>query len=170
MPVNDAGFQIALPGLHNGLNEIEYDLDDAFFARFEGEDISSGSVKAEVEVAKGSLQAEFTVRISGDVTTVCDRCLDPLVVHIENEEQFVARVGLTEELENEDSIILSQDNPVVDLSSRLYQMCVVALPLARVHRAGECNEAMIEILRAHEAENNEKSGDPRWDALKNINK
>lgn len=163
-------FSIQLAGLKNGNNKFEYELGDAFFAEMGSEKILGGDVKAVVNVEKTGSQMRVDVRVAGAVKTVCDRCLDEMEVNIENEEEFGVRMGGETSYEDEDMVVIAEDDGMLQMGERMYEMCVVALPIVCVHEEGECNERMIEILVAHSASNNEeKSSDPRWDALKKIN-
>lgn len=172
--MNNRVCEITLTALAVGTHEFEYDLDDAFFASFGNEEVTGGRVHASVTVAKNQLQCDVTVHVEGELVTFCDRCLDPLTVPVENDEEFVAKVGECADDEDEDLVTVAADDPRLCLDSRLYQMCVVAMPIMRVHAEGECNPEMIEILRAHQADASvvadaeEKKSDPRWDALKDI--
>lgn len=162
-------FSIQLAGLKNGSNELEYELEDGFFAEMGGEKILGGGVKAVVNVEKTGSQMRVDVRVEGVVKTTCDRCLEEMEVKIENEEEFGVRMGSETSYEDEDMVIIAEDDGMLQMDERLYEMCIVALPIVCVHEKGKCNEKMIEILEAHSASSNEeKSSDPRWDALKNI--
>jgi len=163
-------FSIQLSGLKNGSNEFEYGLGDEFFAEMGGEKILGGEVKAMVNVEKTGSQMRVDVRIEGVVRTTCDRCLEEMEIEIENEEEFGVRMGAETCYDDEEMVVIGEDDGMLKMGERMYEMCVVALPIVCMHKEGECNEKMIEILEAHSASNNEeKSSDPRWDALKKIN-
>jgi len=163
-------FSIQLAGLKNGRNEFEYGLDDAFFAAMEGEKILGGTVKAVVVVEKTGSQMRVEASVDGVVKTTCDRCLDEMEVEISNSEEFSVRLGTETCYDDEEMITIAEDDGMLQMGERLYEMCVVAMPIVCMHEEGGCNEKMIEILAAHSAENNDekKSSDPRWDALKKI--
>lgn len=162
-------FSIQLAGLKNGNNEFKYELGDAFFAEMGGEKILGGDVKAIVNIEKTGSQMRADVRIDGTVKTTCDRCLEEMEVEIENQEEFGVKVGAETSYEDEEMITIAEDDGMLQMGERMYEMCLVAMPIVCVHEDGGCNEKMIEILEAHSASNNEeKSSDPRWDALKNI--
>lgn len=161
---------IQLLGLKNGTHQFFYDLDDAFFASFGNPDIVGGNVRATVSIEKSTMQYDFSVSLQGEVVTICDRCLDPLTVTIENNEEFIVRFGSETNLDDEDLITLSEDESVFNIAERLFEMTVVALPLVKTHPEGKCNPEMTAILESHSTQNNntETSGDPRWDALRKI--
>lgn len=161
---------IQLLGLKNGSHQFFYDLDDAFFSSFDNPDILSGAVNAVVNIEKSPIQYDFSVSLNGELVTVCDRCLDPLTVPIENHEEFILRFGAETNLDDEDLITLSEDESVFNIAERLFEMAVVALPLVKTHPEGKCNPEMTAILESHSTQNNntETSGDPRWDALRKI--
>lgn len=162
-------FSIQLAGLKNGSNEFKYELGDVFFAEMGGEKILGGDVKAVVNIEKTGSQMRANVLIEGVVKTTCDRCLEEMEVEIENQEEFGVRVGGETSYEDEQMITIAEDDGMLQMAERMYEMCVVAMPIVCTHKEGECNEKMIEILEAHSVSNNEeKSSDPRWDALKNI--
>lgn len=169
--MNMKDFDIQLSGLKNGCHTFEFRLDDGFFSHFEGDEINGGEVVATVRVEKNMSQFSFVADVEGKVVTTCDRCLDPLEVEIGNEEEFAVHIGGETNTDNEDLIELGEDDSVLNVAERLYEMCVVALPIVKVHDEGECNEEMIKVLDAHQPDGNmknENSSDPRWDALKQI--
>lgn len=162
-------FSIQLAGMKNGNNRFEYELDDAFFSERGSEKIFGGNVKAIVNIEKTGGQMRADVSVEGVVKTACDRCLGELKVEISNREEFGVRIGDETNYEDEELITIAEDDGMLKMGDRIYEMCVVALPIVCTHKEGECNKEMIEILEAHSASNNEeKSSDPRWDALKNI--
>lgn len=162
-------FSIQLAGLKNGNNRFEYELGDDFFAEMGGEKILGGDVKAVVNIEKAGNQMRADVSVGGVVRTTCDRCLEEMEVEIENDEEFGVRVSSETSYEDEEMITIAEDDGMLQMGERMYEMCVVAMPIVCTHKEGECNAKMIEILEAHSASNNEeKSSDPRWDALKNI--
>lgn len=163
-------FSIQLAGLKNGSNRLEYELGDAFFAEMGSEKILGGDVKAIVDVEKTGGQMRVDVRVKGLVKTTCDRCLEEMEIEIENNEEFGVRVGAETNYDDEEMVTIAEDDGMLQMGERMFEMCVVALPIVCVHEEGECNEKMIEILEAHSASNKEEmSSDPRWDALKKIN-
>lgn len=163
-------FSIQLLGLKNGSHQFFYDLDDDFFASFGNTDVLGGTVKAEVDIEKSTLQYGFVIAVKGMVVTTCDRCLEPLSVNVENREEFVVRFGVETNLDDEEHIILSEEDSVFNIADRLFEMAVVALPLVKTHEEGKCDAEMTAILEAHSvtSDKTETSGDPRWDALKKI--
>lgn len=162
-------FSIQLAGLKNGNNRFEYELEDEFFAEMGGEKILGGDVKAAVNIEKTGNQMRVDVSVEGVVKTTCDRCLEEMGIEISNSEEFGVCIGGETNYDDEEMITIAEDDGMLQMSERMYEMCVVAMPIVCMHKEGECNEKMIEILEAHSASNNEeKSSDPRWDALKNI--
>lgn len=168
--MNAEDYSVQVKGLKNGRQEMTFKLDDSFFEAFGSQEILGGDVDVVVEIEKNGFQTEFDVNVKGVVKTVCDRCLDPLDIEIENSEEFAVRIGEEACLDDEEMIVLTEQDAVLDLGERFFEMCVVALPTVRVHKEGECNEEMVRIIEAHapKADNEENTSDPRWDALKKI--
>ena len=144
-----------------------FELDDTFFGAVGGEDVEKGMATAELHirrVAEGCFDLHF--RVHGEVTVLCDRCLDEMSQSIDTEASLVVKYG-DEYSEEDDYVTIPESEGTVDVAWFIYEFIVLALPIKHVHAPGKCNRAMIDMLNEHSATrssdgNAQESIDPRW--------
>lgn len=139
---------INLQLLPEGKYEHSFHLDDAFFKALDQEEILGGDCQAEVLLEQKAHSAVLFISINGVVQATCDRCLDPVNMPIEVEDEVVVKLGNAPE-EDDENIWLPEDEPVLDLAWLLYEDVELSLPLVVCHEEGECNPEMLALLRAH---------------------
>jgi uncharacterized protein len=168
-------FSIPFTGLKLGKHQFELEVTDAFFDEFEYSLVKKANLKCQVELEKQETMIILNFQINGTIDANCDRCLAPYPQQVDMHEQQVAR--FSEEAIDEDGeiIILTKNDHEIDVSKLIYEYINVALPLITVcSDEGEtpyCDKEMLDNLNKLTAntEQNEQV-DPRWDALKNLNK
>lgn len=133
-----------------GKHEYDVRMDNAFFEELDQEEILGGDAKAHVVLVQKEHSAALTISIIGTVEATCDRCLDPVTIPVEIEDEVVVKIGVAPE-ELDENIWLPAEEPVLDLAWLLYEDVELSLPLVICHREGECNPEMQELLRAHAA-------------------
>ena len=140
-------YMIDLKRLPIGTHEFDIQLDDAFFEGLEKSEILRGKVdcKATLHLREEDYQLHITVQ--GTVFVVCDRCLDPMPLEINDEQEIFSE---DEELENRKSII---DN--LDLTWLAYEIVSINIPIVHSHQAGECNQQMELLLHDHLCDDSE---------------
>ena len=99
----------------------------------------------------------------------CDRCLDDMDQPIETENRLIAKFG-TEYSEEDDTVIVDENEGILDISWFIYEFIDLAIPIKHVHAPGKCNPAMTKVLEELSADrsSDEESSqpiDPRWSAL-----
>jgi uncharacterized protein len=168
-------YSIPFTGLKLGKHQFELEVTDAFFDEFEYSLVKKANLKCQVELEKQETMIILNFQINGTIDANCDRCLAPYPQQVDMHEQQVAR--FSEEAIDEDGeiIILTKNDHEIDVSKLIYEYINVALPLITVcSDEGEtpyCDKEMLDNLNKLTAntEQNEQV-DPRWDALKNLNK
>lgn len=163
-------YNVDLKGMKAASLELEFDLDNAFFADIDGEEFQRGAVNAKVLVKKNKDIFDFSFALAGHVVVPCDRCLDDLDIEVDAENTL--RVKLGDEYADEgDIVVVPEQDGDFNLSWYLYEFIALALPMKRVHAPGKCNHEMTGKLKKHSHEANEgeeQEVDPRWAGLKNI--
>ncbi|MBR1652382.1 MAG: DUF177 domain-containing protein [Alloprevotella sp.] len=123
---------------------LVFRLDDAFFQALDQSEILGGDVEATVsarQTAGGIYQLRLSAR--GQVSTQCDRCLDPVSLPVETEDTLRA-VHDDEDFASEAELLLTDRlSDDADLRWTLYELIVTALPLERCHAEGDCNPDMV---------------------------
>ncbi|MGY3052886.1 uncharacterized protein ACVWYG_001082 [Pedobacter sp. UYEF25] len=167
-------FSIPFTGLKLGVHQFDYQLDDSFFDAFDYSLIKSGDLKVNVELEKQETMLLLNFKIFGTVNLNCDKCLSnfPLPISVE-ERQIVKFAGDDLESDDEEIISLHRKEAEIDISKVLYEMINVSVPFIKhCEQAGlSCDEEMIARLEqlslTHQKEE-EKTSDPRWEALNKL--
>lgn len=167
-------YNVNLKGLKTSALEMEFDLDNAFFADIDGEDFQKGTVKAAVTVKKNREIFDFSFALNGTVVVPCDRCLDDLEIEVATENTLRVKFG-EDYIDEGDIVVVPEQDGDINIAWYLYEFIVLALPMKRVHAPGKCNHEMTGRLRKHSAEDatedagaEEQEIDPRWAGLRNL--
>ena len=165
-------FKIDLKGLSAELTQLEWDLDKDFFEALDETDVQSGALHVSVSIRKASGFFELLFHTVGTVDIPCDRCLDLMEQPIETDNRLVVRLGGTAR-EEDDTVIVDEDEGILDTSWFIYEFVALAIPIQHVHAPGKCNPAMTQVLEELSAdrsgdEESDDAVDPRWEKLKNL--
>lgn len=171
-------YNVELKGLKTETLNLEFYLNNNFFADIDGEEFQRGTVNAKVSVRKNREVFDFTFVLNGTVIVPCDRCLDDLEIDIVAENTLKVKLGESYADEG-DIVVVPEDEGDINLAWYLYEFIALALPMKKVHAPGKCNREMTGRLKKYncndgsdeenfESEAEEKVIDPRWESLKNI--
>ena len=134
-------YMIDLSRLPIGTHVFEIQLDSDFFASLEKSEILSGDVAAKIVLNLREESYQLNIAVQGTVFVVCDRCLDPMPLDINDEQEI-----WSEEEENDLSPMTTHQ---LDLSWLAYEIVSINIPLVHSHQAGECNKQMELLLQDH---------------------
>ncbi len=124
--------------------EMVFHLNDAFFRALAQEEILGGDVEFRLRVRRRADSIYLlNVSVDGVVQTPCDRCLDPVSIHVEAEDELRA-VHDDESFADEAEVLLTDKrSDKVDLSWTAYEIIETSLPLERCHDRENCNPEML---------------------------
>ncbi len=164
---------IPLQGLKEGEHEFEFRVESDFFEKLEESEIKSGQIDVTVILVKRTRFCELEIKLDGEVTVQCDRCLDDLSVPVEHEDQLVVKYDGRPQPEDPNVIMLKENEYEFDLSQQIYEFVICSLPYQRVHPDDEegnslCNSEMLKKLDEHIVEGDDEETDPIWDELKGL--
>ena len=131
---------IDLKRLPVGTHRFDIQLDDEFFKELEKSEILSGNVAAEATLNLREEDYRLTIAVRGTVFVVCDRCLDPMPIEINDEQEIWSD---DEDVEGNTKV------ERLDLSWLAYEIISINIPLVHSHQAGECNKQMELLLHDH---------------------
>ena len=165
-------FKIDLKGLTSEETTLEFELDKDFFEALDETEVESGSLHVSLSIRKASGFFEFLFHTVGTVDIVCDRCLDLMEQPIETDNRLVVKLGTTTS-EDDDTVIVDEDEGILDTSWLIYEFIALAIPIQHVHAPGKCNPAMTKALEELSAdrsgdEESSQAIDPRWEKLKDL--
>lgn len=129
-------------------------LTDSFFAELEQEEISGGDVNVEVNV-KETAGGNYTlyIKVHGSVVVACDRCLSPLSLPVDAEEEVQAKDGEASEAQDaSDTLFTDKSGELPQLPWTVYEIIETSLPLQRMHPIGECDPAITALISQEETE------------------
>ena len=130
---------IDLKRLPVGTHSFDITLDDAFFKSLEKTEILSGNVECQATLNLREEDYQLNIAVRGTVFVVCDRCLDPMPLEIEVNDEMIDSLNDAAELPNDE----------LDLSWLAYEIVSINIPLVHSHQAGECNTQMELLLHDH---------------------
>lgn len=134
-------YMIDLSRLPIGTHVFEIQLDSDFFASLEKSEILSGDVAAKIVLNLREESYKLNIAVQGTVFVVCDRCLDPMPLDINDEQEIWS--------EEEENDLLLMTTHQLDLSWLAYEIVSINIPLVHSHQAGECNKHMELLLQDH---------------------
>ena len=124
---------IELSKLEIGNYSFDYELDSAYFQSVEKSEVLGGNVQAKAELALREQDFDLRIKVSGVVQVTCDRCLDPMDVAVDAE----------------DDMEMDEGTKMLDLEWLAYEWVIVNLPLVHSHQPGGCNPMMYALLQDH---------------------
>jgi uncharacterized metal-binding protein YceD (DUF177 family) len=165
-------FAIPISGLKEGLHNYDFEIDNEFFDKFEESEVKEGMLRVSVKADKRSSHIDILVRISGEVTIACDRCLGMFSHPVDCENRLLVKFGKVPDDDDPDIITIPVDENELDLKQYFYEYILLALPIQKVHPVDKngkstCDPQMLGILNEHLI-NGETGTDPRWDELKKL--
>ena len=151
---------IQFSGLKSGVYHYDYTLDNSFFSEYKNEKILDANVVFDVKLEKSERMMMFYFAYSGEVTTMCDRCLGEMQLPIEGEQTLCVKFSDNEQSDNEDVIILHENELLILFAGTL------DLGL------GTCDPEMLKYIseesNGEPTPTDEEAIDPRWEALKQL--
>ncbi|MBR4563305.1 MAG: DUF177 domain-containing protein [Paludibacteraceae bacterium] len=132
---------IDLTRLPIGTHRFDIQLDDDFFASVEKSEILSGQVAAKVTLNLREEDYSLSIAVQGTVSVVCDRCLDPMTLEINDEQEIFSE----DEEPNEQMV----NDKMVNLQWLAYEIVAINIPLVHCHPTGACNPQMDLLLQSH---------------------
>lgn len=143
--------RIEIKGLSKGEHRFESKIDGSFFEAYENDTIADADLDVVAVVNKGEGRIGLELRIDGDVTVRCDRCLADLVLPVAIEcpfsVQFSSYVEEEDEQIGEDVIVMDRNQGDLDISQLIYDYVNLHLPLKKVHPEGKCDPDMMEKMK-----------------------
>ena len=137
---------IDLKRLPVGRHSVDIELDDAFFESLEKTEILSGKVAAQVTLNLREEDYELNIAVHGTVFVVCDRCLDPMPLEINDEQKIFSE---DEVVPDETGKTPEGKGNLLNLSWLAYEIVSINIPIVHSHQPGECNKQMELLLHDH---------------------
>ncbi len=181
-------YKLPLRDMTEGKHVFEYKLDKEFFKNMENEDVHDADLTATLNVNYHNDVYDLDFDVEGEVTLLCDRCLDALQWPISQKYHIVVKYGDGYCDDSDEELEIPRTDPDINVAYMLHDTVVLGIPIRHVHPAGKCNRQMSALFRRHasnpdpdsELEENlmeeiddidresPRQTDPRWNALKGL--
>lgn len=179
---NKSEFRLRLAGVANGKHSFSIVCNKTFFDNNEISDILDGSVKVLINMDKSDKMLRLDFQYTGTITVECYRCLDPVLYPIDFKNLLIVNLvqEIPEGFENEDEIwMINEKEYDLDIYQFVFESIILSLPHQIIHPDDSegnstCNSDFLNTLAQYtvdeplDDENEEKTTDPRWDALKKL--
>ena len=134
---------IDLSRLPLGTHSFDIQLNNDFFASLEKSEILSGEVAAKATLNLREEDYSLNIAVHGTVFVVCDRCLDPMPLEIDDEQEIFSS-DEEDQMANKKCQLAN-----IDLSWLAYEIVSINIPIVHSHQPGECNQQMELLLHDH---------------------
>jgi uncharacterized metal-binding protein YceD (DUF177 family) len=145
-------FIFPLNGLASGKTEVSRHAGKKFFNSFGNSEIIDADLDADIAIFKSGQDIHVDMVIEGNVTVLCDRCLEELVLPVDAKASLDVKFGREPAVQDEiddggrEMIFLSDTDADLDLSQVAYDYVCLSLPMQKVHEDGKCNPAVTKFL------------------------
>lgn len=141
-------FVISVNGLAAGLTEFEGHADKEFFAKNENTEVLDADLQVRIAVVKKTAVLDADLDIQGTITVPCDRCLGPVAMPVAASGRFRLRLADSDAPieDDQEEVFLTEGSDELDLAQEVYDYALLALPLQRFHKDGECDAAALDYL------------------------
>ncbi len=170
-------FLIPFIGLKLGKHPFEFQINKAFFDKFEYHEYENCAIQVNVVLEKKSTMLELSFKHKGTVTVPCDLTNEIFDLPIKGKIKLVVTFGEEFNDDNEELLVLPHGEHQIDIAQYIYEMIVLSVPLKRVHPGIKDGTLQTEALnklseltiKDQKLENKkEENIDPRWDKLKQL--
>ena len=174
-------YRLNFYGLKDGEHSISFDIAETFFQHFPVEDIFGSRMRVDIELTKNERHLRMCMTFSGSLEVECDVSLERFWLDQSIETELIAKFADETSFEDHEVWTIDRGAHYIDLADYFYETMVVHMPVKRINPLIESGEldspvyrAYIEHLESQENEEQQQSEDedidPRWKALKHLNK
>ena len=166
-------FKIKLGAINGGENHFIFEIKDQFFEEFTLSDVECANVKATAVLDKDGDRLGLKITIDGEINKLlCDICTDEISVGITAETKLIIKTTDDDLVSTDEIFYVKKSENAIDLKQLIFELIILNLPKKRQHPLNEdgssrCNKEMIDLVNKYKI-TEEKSSDPRWDALKKL--
>ena len=168
-------YKIRIAGVDIGTYSYSMVCDKAFFELSEISEVD-GLLNLQIEMDKSEKMLDLKFHFAGEVVAPCDRCLDPVTIPMDFDEQLIVNLvpEVEEDFENDENIWMVDENIYeLDLFHFIYETIRLALPHRIVHPDDEngnstCNPEVLKKLESLSQSEKPQEIDERWAALKDL--
>ncbi len=163
-------YLINISSLKNGTHHFEFKVTPAFFAMFEKTLLDHGEGTVGLKLAKSDTMMVMDLSFDVLIELTCDRSLDAFAYPVKVAHEIIVKFGTETKELSEDVLMIERDTSHFDVAPLINEFICLSVPMKKLHPRYE-NEETPDIIYQSEPEKEEEDLiDPRWDALKKLNK
>ena len=166
---------IPLNGLKAGKQRFSWPLGKQFFESFDNSEVLDAQLFVEAEAENSGDYTGIDCSIKGTLTVACDRCLEDLEMPVDETVRLSVKFGREDasqdapgDGDDREVVYISPDDAEFDLAQTVYDYAMLALPLQRVHKDGECNPEALKYLNAGSEEVKADKDESPFSVLKDL--
>lgn len=173
-------FKIAFVGLKLGKHNFKFDVDNRFFENFEKSPVQKAQLEINVSLEKKTSFMVLLFQIDGFIHTNCDRCSDEFDLEVLDDHKIYVKFNDTlsadETNEEDDIIYLKRNETHLILDQLIYELTLLSLPIKKAcplieNEKPSCGKEILNYFSTEPEDTKDiKTPDPRWEALKKLNK
>ena len=166
-------YKITLEGVTNGKHSFSFEIKDQFFEAFTLSDVKHAEIIATALLDKDGSKLILKLILDGKINKLlCDICAEEISVNIVSETNVIIKKTDEDLISTDKVFYIKKSENSIDLRQLIFELIIVSLPKKQQHplnNKGEltCNKEMINLIEKYTVKQ-EKSSDPRWDALKDF--
>ena len=165
-------FEIAYVGLHLGIHQYKYNINNSFFEHFDNTDFKNTNIEVKLTLDKKLNIFLLHFEVIGKTIVDCDRCGDEFECKLWDEFNLVIKQvdeHLVNELNEADAEIvhISKSESILNVAEWIYEFAILSIPLQHIHPndasgKGTCNPIVLKLLKLP----TEHSSNKMWEELK----
>tara|TARA_B100000767_G_scaffold239164_1_gene234281 strand:+ start:405 stop:923 length:519 start_codon:yes stop_codon:yes gene_type:complete len=166
-------FKIKLGEINGGENYFSFVIKDQFFEGFILSDVQFADITATALLEKDGDKLGLKLKIEGQINKLlCDICTDEISAGITAEAKLIIKKTDEELVSTDEIFYVKKSENTIDLKQLIFELIILNLPKKNKHSLNEdgsskCNKEMLALVNKYKI-TEEKSSDPRWDALKKL--
>ncbi|MCO6460061.1 MAG: DUF177 domain-containing protein [Saprospiraceae bacterium] len=123
-------FTIPIKGLHLGIHEYSFVIDEEFFRRKENTQIESGLFNVEVTLDKHIDLIMLEISFIGSWNTMCDRCTADIPLPVQGHSEYLIKYA-AKESDDGDIIYIMKETTELNLSDLILDSIIIGLPISK---------------------------------------
>lgn len=166
-------YRIDIINLKNGTYEYDFNIKDEFFEFFDNSIVDKANLGAKIDLEKSERLIRVRFDIKGTINLICDRSLKPFDHPLVIKNIHLFKYSNHGEEDTEDISYISPDKESIDLGQLIYEYICIAVPMKKIHPDHRKDHEDDDFFYRTDVEDSKDSNeeiDPRWEALKKLNK
>lgn len=164
-------YDLIFSGLKEGVHEFQFEIKEAFFSLFDTEqEFENPDIKVNARLEKHSTFLELWLNITGKVQLACDISNENFDHDIKSESKYLIKFGEEYDDSHEEIIVIPKESYFFNPAQLMYENITLAIPMKKI--SPNISDEDLSVLEKYspqeEPSEEEKTSDPRWDALKKL--